>query len=229
MTAPARWILIAGLLIAFGALASQAAGDSVLRGDVRLAHWIQGRDWPALDSLTDAANWSMRTVPFAIGALIVLVGLTLRRWWVESAVLVAASVITQLSNLMKELFESPRPTPDLIRVTEHADTFGFPGGRAGNAVLIAGALAWIAGRHFDSRAVRVVVWLAAGLWIVATGAARVRVGAHWPTDILGAWLWTIPTLLLITTIANRSLPHRADAKENFRRVAEPCDRIRPEG
>src|SRR5688572_17086854 len=110
------WMLIAGSLIAFAALASQAAGDSVLRGDVRLARWIQGRDWPGLDLLSDAANWSMRTIPFAIGALIVLSALAWQRRWVEAAVLVAACVITQLSNVMKELFESPRPTPDLIRV-----------------------------------------------------------------------------------------------------------------
>ena len=204
-----RWILITGSIVAFGALASQAAGESILRGDIRLARWIQGRDWPGLDSLTDAANWSMRTVPFAVAALFVLLGLIWQRWWIDAAVLVAACLTTQVSNLMKELFESPRPTSDLIQVREHAETFGFPGGRAGNAVLVVGALAWIFGRHVESRGWRVTVWFATGFWIALTGVARVRVGAHWPSDILGAWLWTIPALLLITLLANWFQQRRA--------------------
>lgn len=203
-----RWVLITSFLLAFGVLASQAAGKSILRGDVRLARWIQGRDWPGIDPLTEAANWSMRTVPFAVAALIVLGGLIWQRWWVEAVVLIAACLTTQLSNLMKELFESPRPTPDLIQVRERAETFGFPGGRASNAVLVVGALAWIIGRHIESRSLRAAIWCATGFWIVLTGVARIWVGAHWPSDILGAWLWTIPALLLITLIANRSQGER---------------------
>jgi hypothetical protein len=50
---------------------------------------------------------------------------------------------------------------------------------------------------------RVAVWAAAVVGTLLTGLARVRVGAHWPSDIYGAWLWTLPTLLLLTVAADR--------------------------
>jgi membrane-associated phospholipid phosphatase len=190
-------------LVGFAALASQARGDSILRGDIRFARWIQGRDLPLLDPLVDAANASMRTGPLVVAGLLIIGLLAWRRWWVEAGLLFAASVLMHLSNVMKELFESPRPTPDLVRVTEHAATYGFPGGRAGNAVLFLWALAWIASRRLGPGAGRVAIWAAAVVWTLLTGAARVRVGAHWPSDIYGAWLWTLPALLLLIAIADR--------------------------
>lgn len=198
-----RWTLIATSLLGFGALAHRAAGDSLLRGDVRVARWIQSRDWPLLDDLTDLANWSMRSAPLLVAGLICVVGLIRKRWWIESVVLASAALVMHASYTLKEIIASPRPTPDLVRIAERGESFGFPGGRAGNAVLFIGALTWIIGRHVESRAERFAVWIAAGLWIVLTGVARIRVGAHWPSDILGAWLWTIPALLVITTLANR--------------------------
>src|SRR5688572_30437737 len=192
MSASARvWFALA-LLTAFVGLAIAAHGSSVLPGDVRLALWVQGRSWPSLEPLTDLANWSMRTVPVAIGAVVVLIVLLLRSLRAEALVLTFASLLTPLSYLLKELIASARPTPDLIHVADYSGGYGFPGGRAGNAVLVAGALAWIAARHVDSRSARSAIWAAAVLWIVIAGVARIRVGAHWPSDILGAWLWTIP-------------------------------------
>jgi membrane-associated phospholipid phosphatase len=197
-----HWIEILGSLGAFAALTSQAAGDSVLRGDVRLTRWLQGREWPGFEPLTDAANWSARSVPLVIASLVIVVAMIWRRWWAESAVLLPAVVIMHASYLLKEIIASPRPTPDLVDVTETGGGFGYPGGRAGNIVLFLGAIAWIAGRRIDSRIVKSVMWLAAGFWIVLTGVARIHVGAHWPSDILGAWLWTIPALMLIIGTAN---------------------------
>jgi undecaprenyl-diphosphatase len=194
--------VILGSLGAFAALTSQASGDSVLRGDVRLTRWLQGRDWPGFDQLTDAANWSARSVPIVLAALVIVAGMVWKRWWAESAVLLLAVVVMHASYLLKEIIASPRPTPDLVDVTETGGGFGFPGGRAGNAVLFLGAITWIAGRRIDSRNLKSVMWLAAGFWIVLTGVARIRVGAHWPSDIVGAWFWTIPALMVIIVTAN---------------------------
>ena len=196
----ARWLFVAASLLAFAVLAGLARGNSILHGDVRLARWIQQWRWPSLDTLTDAANWSMRTGPLAIGVLIILIGLLWRHWWAEAALLATATLIMHGSYVMKELFDSPRPPASLVRVAEQSDTFGFPAGRAGNAVLVLGALAWIAGRHVTSSRIRIGIWIAAGFWILLTGVARIRVGAHWPSDILGAWLWTIPVLIILTAL-----------------------------
>lgn len=189
-----------GLLFAFGVLAVWAHGPSVLPGDVRFARWVQGRDWPLLDPLVDMANWSMRTVPLAIGVAIILGAILLRGLRGEAVVLVLASLMRALSYPFKELIASPRPTSDLIQVAVDASGFGFPGGRAGNAVLVIGAIAWIAARNIDSRSARVAIWTVSIVWIVVAGIARIRVGAHWPSDILGAWLWTTAALFSLTML-----------------------------
>jgi undecaprenyl-diphosphatase len=202
MSAQVRIALAICGFAGFAALASQARGNSILRGDVRFARWIQGRDWPSLDGLTDVANASMRTGPLVIAGVLIIAALAWLRWWIDGGLLLAASVLMHASNPMKDFFESPRPTAGLVRITEHATSFGFPGGRAGNAILFLGALAWIATRRIESIWGKVAIWAAVVFWTILTGVARVRVGAHWPSDIYGAWLWATPALLLLTALAD---------------------------
>jgi membrane-associated phospholipid phosphatase len=196
--------IAAVMLVAFVALALGAHGDSVLRGDVRLTRWVQGRDWPMFDELTDVANWSMRSMPLIAVGLVVVGGLVRRRLWLEAAILILALILMHLSYPLKEVVASPRPSASLVQVTEVGSGYGFPGGRAGNAVLVAGACAWIATRHVSNWWAQVAIWTACGFWIVVVGIARVQVGAHWPSDIIGAWLWTIPVLIVITRTADQS-------------------------
>jgi undecaprenyl-diphosphatase len=182
----------------------------VLRGDVRLARWVQGREWPLLDEVTDVANWSMRSLPLIVAGLIVVAGLAWRRLWPEAAVVTLALILMHASYPLKEIVASPRPSAELVQVTETGSGYGFPGGRAGNAVLVVGGCAWIAARHVASRRSRAAIWGVAGLWMFVVGMARIRVGAHWPSDILGAWLWTIPALIVLTWAADQSwFPRRS--------------------
>ena len=198
-----RWPVAGTSLVAFVALAWAAHGPSVLRGDVRLARWIQGREWAGLDALTDAANWSMRSGPLVAAALIAAVGLVWLGDRIGAIALMAAATIMHVSYLLKEIVASSRPTPDLVEVMESGGGYGFPGGRAGNAVLVIGVLAWLLARHIPTVMTRFVIWGGWGTWVIVTGMARVRVGAHWPSDILGAWLWSIPILIAITWVADR--------------------------
>lgn len=207
METRARLVVAGACLVGFGLLAARAHGPSVLAGDIRFARWVRGRDWPLLEPLTDLANWSMRTIPLVIGVLVVLIFIMLWRLRADAMLLLLATLITPLSYLLKELIASPRPTPELIQIVSSSGGYGFPGGRAGNAVLVAGALAWIATRHVESRVARVAIWLAAVLWTTIAGVARIRVGAHWPSDILGAWLWTVPALILLISLVERKQEH----------------------
>lgn len=209
MAGALRWPLAGISTTGFVVLAWAAHGPSVLWGDLRLARWVQGREWPGLDALTEAANWSMRSAPLVVAGLVIAAGLALRGDRPAAVALVAALALMHGSYLLKEIVASPRPTADLVAVMEPGGGHGFPGGRAGNAVLVVGIVAWLLARHIPSGGWRVAVWSGWGAWVVITGVARVRVGAHWPSDILGAWFWTIPVLLAITWAADRWQATRA--------------------
>jgi undecaprenyl-diphosphatase len=199
----ARWMIAVGMAMAFVVLAVGAHRVGAFAVDVRVTRWVQGHDSRPLEWVTTATNWSMSGTPLTIGAIVVALGLLLRGWRQDAAALALATAIRAVNSGLKEIVESPRPTPDLVRVTGHASGYGYPSGHAAGALLVVGALTWIVARHVKSRAWRAVIRVAAGAWIVLTGVGRVRVGVHWPTDVLGAWLWSIPALIVITWVAGR--------------------------
>lgn len=93
------------------------------------------------------------------------------------------TIAPQLSGLLKELVDRPRPT--LSPIYEHLPTAAFPSGHATNSAAayfaVAFFLAWISGK-------KVAVWMVAAIVVLSVAITRVYLGVHWPTDVLGGWL-----------------------------------------
>ena len=196
------------MLAVFCVLAFWAGTRDVLPGDVWFTHQVQQIDWPWLTALTDATNATMGGVPMTIGGSVLAIVMFL---WVrlDAAVLIATMAARLVNGAFKLIVESPRPDDDLVAVQSEVDGFGYPSGHTSSALLVIGALAWIIARRIENVMLRRLVWVFAGFWILATGIGRIRVGAHWPTDVLSAWLWTLPALVLITRMAVRYEHSRA--------------------
>ena len=122
----------------------------------------------------------------------------------ESAALVLVSYALRLVNVpLKLLIDSPRPAEPVVRVTEHASGLGFPSGHVFGVTLLAGGICLATRRATTNRIVRLVAWVSAAVLIVITAYGRIYVGAHWPSDTLGGFLWASVILALLDTIWTR--------------------------
>ncbi|MDP9369034.1 MAG: phosphatase PAP2 family protein [Chloroflexota bacterium] len=208
---PLAW-LAALLLAVVIPLSFAAAGDGVLPGDVAVARWMQRAGLgPVAGTLAEAGYWLGSTPGAAL-----LAGVAALLFWSAGRptavwLVLAAGLLRSLNPLLKRLAESPRPTADLVRVTEDAPGYGFPSGHAMGVVLVFGSAAIVVQDQVEHRGVRWAVWTISVLAMIVTGFGRVFSGAHWPSDVLGGYLWGTFLLLVLLTgarLARRSSPRR---------------------
>ena len=212
----ALWGVTLGLSVA-------DAGDGVLPGDVAIARRVQTLDGPLADAVEAFGNWvGSFPIGFAI-ALPVAIVLGWRHRWRVVALLVAVHVIRALNTTIKGWTDSPRPTPDLVRITDTAGGFGFPSGHAMGSLLVFGALALIAWRELPPSPLRPAAVAACLAVVLAAGLARIRIGVHWPSDVLGGYLYGAAFLLTLLTLppfaaerasgADRAMPQSDGARQ----------------
>ena len=116
-------------------------------------------------------------------------GLLVARRWVD-AVFLAAALLAPVINIgLKELVARARPDPALALVQESG--FSFPSGHAVFAAAFFGALIVLTGRWSVLRersGLRGALRGTLLLLILAVGASRVYLGAHWPSDVIAGFL-----------------------------------------
>jgi undecaprenyl-diphosphatase len=141
-----------------------------------------------------------------IGMATALICLVRRR--PDTALLIVGAMLMRIANpFLKTIFASPRPsTGDGVRVEEIASGFGFPSGHVMGMTLFVGALAILAWDAVPQRRGRIVVVLGTGAVLFASGWGRIAVGAHWPSDVLGGYLFGglgVSGLLMLRSVAPR--------------------------
>lgn len=186
---------------------------AVLRGwpgDVDLALAVPVHEWAggtlAAVPVAEVLRWTGSPVvlaPLSI-ALVILLAVRGHRGY---AVYLAACALggAVISEVMKEIVARPRPvwTDPLSTAAD----WSFPSGHALGGVtnwVVYGviALCLIAGRRGRVVAVGCVVWG------VLMAPSRIVLGVHWPTDVLGGWLFGGAWVLAVSAVA-LTMAHRA--------------------
>ncbi|MEV6113941.1 phosphatase PAP2 family protein [Streptomyces sp. NPDC052109] len=122
------------------------------------------------------------------------------------AVTVAVAAVVQQS--VKSAVDRPRPVwPDPVDSARYA---AFPSGHAMTATVVCGLLLWLLHRFGVGRVRWRATVVAAVVSVVGVGVTRVWLGVHWPSDVLGGWLFG--ALLVLLAVAAYEWPrHREGA------------------
>ena len=188
-TGPRQWGLWLAAFVAAIALTALAFFSVYPPGDATLARALQDVKLPGLSVLSEFVYRIGLSPVFQLIALAIVALMTLRRQRLMALFMVLAVIARGAVVLLKELVERPRPSPFQVDVTEQAGGFSFPSGHVLGAVLLWGFVYFASERLIASpRVRRWVRWCSLAV-IVLMGLQRVYAGAHWPTDVLAAYLW----------------------------------------
>jgi len=188
------WLIWCLGALLFTVMAGFAAATSYFPADLRLAHWVQG--WNGFGPFADFAN-VLGDVPVAAVLTLTIAGVLALAGRVREAILVVLTFVPRLLRTpLAEIVARPRPSPDLVQVSDSASGHSFPSGHVVGAVVLFGLLFVLAGSLIPHRGLRFLVRLFCVFVVLATGPARVYAGVHWPSDVLGGYLFGLLALAL---------------------------------
>ena len=159
-----------------------------LPGDLAVAEWVQSISIPLFDEVMRAVSGVGWWLPASIITVCAGLALVVLKQRPDAALLVVLVSVSSGGNwVIKQIVASSRPDPGLLDVREDLTTYGFPSGHVLFAVVCFGTLAIflseVGGRYVGLRKVAQVGLV---MLIIAMPMSRVYLGAHWPSDTLGA-------------------------------------------
>lgn len=190
--------VVAGISFAILAIWVARQGTMAPGLDLGIHKWVMAHRSSANIRFARAVTWGGVTqivlpILIIIGALATEGGHTLtRRLKSGFFITLTASVGAYLGLQINHLEGRVRPP-----VIDWAGTAGgpsFPSGHTTVASLFAASCAWVIATRVHAGWPRIALWTGAVLYAVAVGFSRVWLGVHWPTDVIGAWLYALTWL-----------------------------------
>jgi undecaprenyl-diphosphatase len=178
-------------LAAFAVLAVFAHVYAYFGWDETAALWLQHLPVPGLASLMSIVSFfGNGFTPWALTTATVLLFLALGHRSEAAGLVLSAGGGELMNSLIKFLIARPRPTAELVRVSLHLRTQSFPSGHVTFYMCYFGFLFFVAYALLPRRStVRRLALLLTALPVALVGCSRVYLGAHWPSDVLGAYLF----------------------------------------
>jgi undecaprenyl-diphosphatase len=205
-------ILIAGLFAPVAIILSVGAGIfNYFPGDLWFSRTIQSTANPGLTVFLKGVSWIFGDWH----AVILVIPAWLLVWWkagfTEGLLVPLASIISLINEGLKIAVARPRPAPELVDVMMPYRGSSFPSGHTFFAVMFLGILTFLFFSHVKTTAWRVTALISAILIILIIAFARIYLGLHWASDILGGMVYGGLFLLLLIglspVIKSNNKPH----------------------
>src|SRR5829696_1411345 len=179
-------------LAAFAVLAVLAKANAYFAWDVRVANAVQSIPLPGMEALMRAVSAPGNGVTsWAVVGVAMAAFFAFGRRSEAFGVLLSAAGGSALNRLFKYVVARPRPTLEHVRVTGDWAHESFPSGHVTFYVCFFGFLFFVAFALLPrGSAARKVACALAALPVLLIGLSRVYLGAHWPSDTLGAYLFS---------------------------------------
>ena len=166
--------------------------------EVAMVRRLQQSEVPALRSVSIGLTVAGTGVPWSV-----LIGLLATILWLVGSLRVVlllgfTAALQEIGALIKVLTERARPADGAVEVWRHLSTYSFPSGHVLGATLIFGFLFFAVEQWPVARPLKRLLRTGCVTWIVLMGIARMELGAHWPTDVLGGYV--MGALLLLPAV-----------------------------
>jgi membrane-associated phospholipid phosphatase len=168
-------------------------------GDVGTARAVQALS-PGTAWATEVTNLALEPYKFVVMALAVGVAYRLAGWKGAAITIGAIAVEQAGGEASKQIAQRPRPSRELIAVVGNPSGYSFPSTFTTFIAVTFGSVLLLA---LHSRARLAVTAATVAVVVIALGwAARVALGAHWPSDVVLttvvclSWIWAVRRVVL---------------------------------
>jgi membrane-associated phospholipid phosphatase len=198
-------ILVAGWW--FGAIAEDLLSNGPLAlTDQRVALWFRQQATPAITHAARAVTFFGSVAWLTVVSAGFAVVFVRRLAWLNLFVLASTMIGgSTLNVLLKHLFHRHRPVLENPLLT--LSSYSFPSGHTMGATILYGLLALFATKTLRTGWARAACFIAACLSILLIGLSRIYLGAHFLSDVLGAFAASVIWLTICWT-GGEVLHHR---------------------
>jgi undecaprenyl-diphosphatase len=126
--------------------------------------------------------------PLAVGSILaVAAALMLLRRPADAVIVLFSLALLFIGHELKQVVDRPRPEYVLLGLEPESP--GFPSGHSMYALIFGGLLIYLAGQVIPSLLLKRWLQYCLAALILAMGVSRVYLGVHWPSDVIGGFLY----------------------------------------
>ncbi len=186
-------------MVSLVALCVLAARFPTFPGDRWLLEQALAAQTPVPTAVAATLAWTGSVPVAAVLVLLSLAVLWFRAPRMQFLTALVGAFLILLGIGLKLLIARPRPDSWLSEVG--SISYGFPSGHTIFATVFFGLALIFVGAWVQRPGVRLGARVIFLLLILSFGVSRVYLGAHWPSDVIGGWLYGATAVLALSWLA----------------------------